>query len=479
MNRLLRLFILFLFANIALAQTVEFQVHMGVEAFHGRFTVGDTVKIAGNFNGWNTGTDVLTDPDNDTIYTITKTLNVGDTLLFKFIKGVAGWENDPTRYYIVPASNSTYFAYFNNFSQYSVPDSIDITFACNMETETLAGRFNPATDTVSVRGNFNGWSAVNNLMFPTSEDPYVYENTSKIFTFEGEIIAHKFAYSKPDGPATWETDPNKIYTITSEDMDSGYVHISRYFNYMWPHWVTDFPVTIKFTVNMAGAISAVDSLPFPSIDDVRICGAHAPLQWPDIGWPIADSIRTIKLYDSGINGDVTSGDNIWSRDVTFPQYTPLTIQYRYGANWGLPSNGGGNDNENIVGADHFINLTRYMLSATVENVFGTMGTHPLINVVTDVKELIREIPSVYTLEQNYPNPFNPLTTIGFSIPEADFISLKVFNVLGEEVASILSEEKSAGNYEVTYDASILTSGIYFYTISGNNFIQTRKMLLLK
>ena len=116
MNKLLRLFILFLFANIALAQTVEFQVHMGVEAFHGRFTVGDTVKITGNFNGWNTSTDILTDSDNDTIYTITKTFNVGDTLLFRFIKGVAGWENDPHRYYIVPASNSTYFAYFNNFS---------------------------------------------------------------------------------------------------------------------------------------------------------------------------------------------------------------------------------------------------------------------------------------------------------------------------------------------------------------------------
>ena len=277
MNKLLGLSILFLFVNFTIAQTIEFQVHMGVEAFHGRFTVGDTVKIVGNFNGWNTSTDVLTDPDHDTIYTITKTFNIGDTLFFKFIKGVDGWENDPNRYYIVPFySYSIYFAYFNNFSQYSIPDSIDITFACNMETEINSGRFNPATDTLSVRGNFNGWSA-NNLLFSSAGDPNIYENTFRIFTFEGETIYHKFAYSKPDGPATWENDPNKTYTITSEDMDSGYVHISRYFNHIYVPPVTEFPVTIKFTVNMAGAISAVDSLPFPSIQNVKICGYLWPL----------------------------------------------------------------------------------------------------------------------------------------------------------------------------------------------------------
>jgi hypothetical protein len=345
-----------------------------------------------------------------------------------------------------------------------------------MEYEIVSSRFNPATDTLSVRGNFNEWSASNNLMFPVAENPNIYDITFKLFTYEGEIIVNKFVYFGPDGIG-WENDPNKTYTITSEDMDSGYVNISRYFNNHCP--ATIFPVTIKFSVDMNGAISAINSQPFPSIDDVRVCGLTYPLNWPNVGWPDSDSSFTTNLYDDGTNGDVTSGDNIWTCDITFLEHTLFGIHYKYSANWGLPSNGGGNDNESVVGTDHFINLTPTMLSATVENVFGTMGTHPLVNVVTDVEKLAAEIPSDYILEQNYPNPFNPSTTIGFSIPEADFISLKVFNVLGEEVASILSEEKSAGNYEVTYDASILTSGIYFYTISGNNFIQTKKMLLLK
>lgn len=457
---------------------ITFNVDMGVQTFNGQFAIGEPVKIAGNFNGWNNGADYLTDVDGDTIYSITKTFDIGDTLIYKFIKRNNDWENDPNRQYIVPYSNSSINVYFNDGSEYHLPDSIDITFACNMEFYISIGSFNPATDTLSVRGNFNGWSFGNNLMFPGTENPNIYENTTKIFTSEGQDIIHKFAYFGPNG-TTWENDPNKIYTITSEDMDSGYVYILRYFNDCYCEPITDTTVTIKFTVNMADAISAINSQPFKSIDDVRLCGANWPLRWPNEGWPNADSTKTIKLYDNGTNGDVTAGDNIWSRDVTFPQYSPLPIQYRYGANWGLPSNEGGNDNENILGADHFINLTTTMLSATVENVFGTMGTHTLINVVTDVEKLNTEIPSDYILEQNYPNPFNPSTSIRFSIPEAGIVSLKVFNLLGEEVASLLNEEKLAGNYEVSFKASDLSSGIYFYSISSNNFTQTKKMIYLK
>ncbi len=84
---------------------VEFQVDMGVQAYKGLFNpASDAVKLAGNFNGWNNGADVMTDVDGDTIYTITKSFNPGDTLFFKFIKGADGWENDPNREYVVPGS---------------------------------------------------------------------------------------------------------------------------------------------------------------------------------------------------------------------------------------------------------------------------------------------------------------------------------------------------------------------------------------
>jgi hypothetical protein len=85
----------------------------------------------------------------------------------------------------------------------------------------------------------------------------------------------------------------------------------------------------------------------------------------------------------------------------------------------------------------------------------------------------------FHLFQNYPNPFNPTTTINYQIPKAGFVSLKVFDILGKEVAELVNKEKVAGRYEVQFDASKLSSGIYFYQLITKSFTQTRKMLLLK
>ncbi len=88
-------------------------------------------------------------------------------------------------------------------------------------------------------------------------------------------------------------------------------------------------------------------------------------------------------------------------------------------------------------------------------------------------------PTVYALEQNYPNPFNPSTTINYSIAEAGIVKMAVYNLLGQEVAVLINEFKEAGPHTITFDASELTSGAYFYTIETPQFKQTRKMLLAK
>ena len=85
----------------------------------------------------------------------------------------------------------------------------------------------------------------------------------------------------------------------------------------------------------------------------------------------------------------------------------------------------------------------------------------------------------YSLKQNYPNPFNPTTQIKFQIPESSIVSLKIYNMLGQEVAELLNEIKTAGVYDVTFNAANLASGTYFYRLQSGNFIQTKKLMLIK
>jgi len=88
-------------------------------------------------------------------------------------------------------------------------------------------------------------------------------------------------------------------------------------------------------------------------------------------------------------------------------------------------------------------------------------------------------PSEYALSQNYPNPFNPTTKISFQIPELSFVTLKVYDVLGKEITTLINEEKQAGYYDIEFDASRFSSGVYFYKIQAGSFAVTKKMILMK
>ncbi len=128
----------------------------------------------------------------------------------------------------------------------------------------------------------------------------------------------------------------------------------------------------------------------------------------------------------------------------------------------------------------------YVLSLGVNDQYifaGTNGSNiwrrPLSQVVTDVNSEVNLQPEKFSLEQNYPNPFNPSTIIKFSIPNEQYVTLTIFNSLGEEVKELVNEDKPAGDYSVLFDASQLTSGIYFYKISAGSFTQSRKMILVK
>ncbi|MCW9097270.1 MAG: T9SS type A sorting domain-containing protein [Ignavibacteriaceae bacterium] len=88
-------------------------------------------------------------------------------------------------------------------------------------------------------------------------------------------------------------------------------------------------------------------------------------------------------------------------------------------------------------------------------------------------------PSVFSLSQNYPNPFNPSTKIKYSIPQSSNVVIKVFNVVGDEVSTLVNGQKQAGTYELTFNAENLPSGVYFYQLKAGDFIQTKRMILIK
>lgn len=89
------------------------------------------------------------------------------------------------------------------------------------------------------------------------------------------------------------------------------------------------------------------------------------------------------------------------------------------------------------------------------------------------------IPDNYTLSQNYPNPFNPTTKISYAIPKESFVKLKIYNMLGNEIATLINEDQEAGFYSIRFDASDIPSGIYFYRLQANDYTLTKKLTVLK
>ncbi len=98
---------------------------------------------------------------------------------------------------------------------------------------------------------------------------------------------------------------------------------------------------------------------------------------------------------------------------------------------------------------------------------------------SEVLEVNIGLPTEFALEQNYPNPFNPSTTINFTVPQSAQVTLKIFDVLGREVSTLINQVVPGGNHEVQFDATGLPSGLYFYTLSTGNFVETKKMVLLR
>jgi hypothetical protein len=138
----------------------------------------------------------------------------------------------------------------------------------------------------------------------------------------------------------------------------------------------------------------------------------------------------------------------------------------------VPGHGTTTEKQNYSYIDQNVNAGIYSYRLKQVDFDGTFeySNEILVNVTASLE---------FTLDQNFPNPFNPNTLIKYSIPKSSQVSLKIFNTLGQEMETLVNEEKQVGTYEVNWNASNLQSGVYFYRLQAGSFVQTRKMILLK
>jgi len=191
---------------------------------------------------------------------------------------------------------------------------------------------------------------------------------------------------------------------------------------------------------------------------------------------IARDVAT--LVDDAAYSDITGYISVpagnYTLDLTLADGTTLVQSYVAD----LRTLGGGSA---VVFASGFLNPSANQNGEAFGIFFaladGTVGQFP--EGVASVENISGVTPSNYSLAQNFPNPFNPSTTINFTIPNSEFVTLKVYNILGSEVATLVNENLSAGSYKYNFDAQNLASGVYLYELSAGNFREIKKMNLLK
>jgi len=134
------------------------------------------------------------------------------------------------------------------------------------------------------------------------------------------------------------------------------------------------------------------------------------------------------------------------------------------------------------------NATLYLAGTVGQTAIGvtsnttfemSSGFWPAADIVVDVSDDNLGLPTKFKLFNNYPNPFNPATTIKYDIPKSTFVTLKVYNITGQLIGTLVNEQKSAGRYSVSWNAENTSSGVYFYRITAGNFSAVKKGVVLK
>ncbi|MDR3626599.1 MAG: T9SS type A sorting domain-containing protein [Ignavibacteriaceae bacterium] len=473
---------------------VTFQVDMGLQITLGNFVPStDSICVRGDFGHYIDQSDwggyyflMTKSATNDSIFTFTVPFPdsvKGKVLNYKFVLTHAGsdkWENDPNRIdsVTVDANQTIPLVYFNNILPEGNIATVNITFQADMSSLIDQG-FIPGTDSIEVRGNTTplDWGP-GSLLTQGLADPTIFEVTLKFTAIVGSTVQWKF-HANPESRFAntgWENiADNRTFTFPKQDTTIGPVA-----PVITVGGLTTAADTITFRVNMNGAHERFHNILITGLQSVWIGGSVKPLQWPS-NWLKSDTVQgglLLKVYDDGdaTHGDATANDGIYSAIIIFPSGSVTPVFFKYGAVFDNVDtlNGGAIylDNEAGTGINHTLALNLTGGSEIVNDKFGDQ-------VTAVVSQNTKTLPTKYAISQNYPNPFNPTTNINYAIPQSGNVSLKLYNILGQEVATIFQGFQKAGNYVANFNASKLASGVYLYRLQAGNFTVTKKMVLMK
>jgi len=500
---------------------VTFKVNMAVQALSGIFGVGsDSVAVRGDFNSW--GSLWMTKDPSDTTFTAVYTFAdsmIGDTIQYKFFSsnvnasggpnGGGGWEGDFAspegigghRWYKLAAGSQTIpTVYFDDDSVVQVVPTQTITFRCDMTVAAQMGYFDPSTDNVWVYGDGvpGGWGP-GSEMTENPLNPGHYTLSVSIVQSPGAVLGYTFHTTTNRTTGTplpyggydqgWHND-NYLYTTTGSDL----VLDEQYYN--GSSAVLTHDVTAIFSVNVKGAINARTGNVFPKVDSVFISGSDGNIgsTVPEIGWinsaPWRVGDSNCKMYDDGTHGDLVAGDSIYSLEVTFLAGTGNDEKFMYDVMYNVGATSGDHYDTSLVDQNEqntsysqnchevIIPDTGGVVLRFTTNQFGNYLDTTTVFTITGVKQK-PGMPTVYKLEQNYPNPFNPSTIIRYSIPRNSPVTLKIYNILGQEVETLFQGTQNAGFYQVEFNGANLASGVYFYSLQAGSYSSVKKLLLLK
>ena len=419
----------------------------------------------------------------------------------------------------------------------------DVQFAVNVNVLINLGIFDDALDAVELRGNFQGWSGGDELTFNPTLDRYQltrsYSGDNLVAV--GQRYAYKYFILWDDSRedenspnyvpnlslgAGWEEPgttggSDRIYFIQDAPVqrtypeDPGYV----FYNDLAGASVIlgdfiegtpeTYPITIRIDMTRATTVPDAEERFVPGQDSVFIAFEEqifALTQGFGTGPEHVEESSNIFRNENYLLED-TNGDGIY--EITIDAQLPSVNALGFVIGYGQPNIGEGTILWNGGGFGSGRRYYQFITPTKVEDFDGILvstwpaepelavlewqggeafNDDPLtVEAAPDYAAIARETssedfadaPRTYSLDQNYPNPFNPTTTIRFTIPESQDVRLDVYNVLGQRVATLVNTQMTAGTHAVPFDATRLASGMYIYRLQAGEFVQQRKMMLIK